>query len=60
MRLTIGCHYRPIEGEASGEIIDIDIIKNMISWAHKDRVFIIPYERFVEYFCEAEVPVIGS
>lgn len=52
MTLRVGRQYRPIEGEVTGELVHIDIVTNEVQWMHRDTVFIIPYERFVEYFCE--------
>lgn len=45
-----GKSYRPIEGDVSGEVVDIQ--DNKVHWRHKDTVFLIPVERFTEYFCE--------
>lgn len=52
MKLRLGQMYRPIEGDVSGELAHIDVVTNEVQWLHKDTLFIIPYERFVEYFCE--------
>lgn len=45
-----GHTYRPIEGDVLGTVDDID--GNTIHWRHKTTVFLIPVERFTEYFCK--------
>ncbi len=43
-----GSSYRPIDGDVVGlveEVVDL-----AVHWRHKDTVFLIPYERFTEYF----------
>jgi len=55
LRLLLGKPYRPIDGEVVGELTHIDIILNEVYWEHKKYTFVIPYERFNEYFCEASV-----
>lgn len=47
-----GKSYRPIEGDVTG-VVD-DIMDNKVYWRHKDTVFLIPIERFTEYFCKDE------
>lgn len=52
MRLLLGKFYRPIEGSVVGELLHLDVVTNEVQWAYRDRVFIIPMERFTEYFIE--------
>lgn len=47
-----GKRYRPIEGDVSGEVLEV--ADNKVHWQHKDTVFIIPVERFSEYFCKED------
>lgn len=47
-----GKSYRPIEGDVVGVVDDIQ--DNKVHWRHKDTVFLIPIERFTEYFCKEE------
>lgn len=55
MRLLLGRLYRPIEGDVIGELTHIDVVTNEVYWLHLKRTFIIPYERFSEYFTEASI-----
>ena len=55
MKLLLGRLYRPIEGEVIGELIHVDVITNELHWLHHKKTFVIPYERFIEYFCEASI-----
>lgn len=45
-----GKSYRPIDGDVLG-VVD-EILDNKVYWRHKDTVFLIPVERFTEYFCQ--------
>lgn len=42
--------YRPIEGTLTGVVTDLQ--ENQVYWMVKDTIFIIPVERFTEYFTE--------
>lgn len=53
-----GDSYKPIDGEVVGlveEVIDL-----AVHWRHKDTVFLIPYERFSEYFERVSNAVTGE
>jgi len=52
VKLLQGHYYKPIEGEVIGELLHIDLVTQEAQWCYKDRVFIIPLERFQEYFEE--------
>lgn len=43
-----GSSYRPIDGDVIG-VVD-EIVDRAVHWRHKSTVFLIPYERFSEYF----------
>ena len=60
VKLMIGNHYRPIDGEVVGELTLIDPQSQECTWFYRGKAFQIPYERFMEYFCEAMPPVTGS
>ena len=46
-----GSFYRPIEGSVTGLVIELS--GNNVHWMVKSTTFIIPIERFSEYFCKA-------
>ena len=50
--IDVGKSYRPIEGDVIG-VVD-EVSSNKVHWRHKDTVFLIPIERFTEYFCKDE------
>lgn len=43
-----GTSYRPIDGDVVGQVEEV--VDRAVHWRHKDTVFLIPYERFSEYF----------
>lgn len=43
-----GQSYRPIDGSVVGLVEEV--VDRAVHWRHKETVFLIPLERFTEYF----------